>query len=198
MTSLNCWRAQAAVGVACNVQMQQPARAVEHCDEYVNLPEGRRDRDEKIAGDDRLRVVTEKRRPALVAARAARHRLTHVLANGTRRNSQPEFEQEFVGDAFLAPRRIGGCHATNQLAKLGRNARATWPRLVSPEKPPSCAVPAHDSLRSNQRHTRAPIAHARQDCQADPRCRIDTPRCDAALLEKRKLPSQDEVFGRSG
>jgi len=38
---------------------------------------------------------------------------------------------------------------------------------------------------------------ARQRGQADSRGGIDAPRFDAALLDERKLPAQDEVFGRS-
>jgi hypothetical protein len=97
-----------------------------------------------------------------------------------------------------APRWIIGCHASNQLAKLGRNARAARQGLVPPENPPASAVPADHRLRSNQHQTGAPIAQARQRGQADARGGIDAPRFDAALLEKRKLPPKDEVFGGSG
>jgi hypothetical protein len=52
--------------------------------EYVEQSEGRRDRNEEVAGDDRFGVVTQERGPTLIAARAARRPFRHVLADGAR------------------------------------------------------------------------------------------------------------------
>jgi hypothetical protein len=52
-------------------------------DKNVDLPEGRCDRHEEVASDDGFGVVSEETGPLLIAARAAWHRLRHVLANGT-------------------------------------------------------------------------------------------------------------------
>jgi hypothetical protein len=52
--------------------------------EYVEQPEGRRDRDEEVAGANCFGVVTEKRGPTLIATRPTRRPSRHVLADGAR------------------------------------------------------------------------------------------------------------------
>jgi len=66
---------------------------------------------------------------------------------------------------------------------------------VAPEQTPACAVPANDGFWTNNRQAGAPIAQARQQGQADPGCRIDAPRSDAALLLCSKLTPENQNFG---
>jgi hypothetical protein len=66
---------------------------------------------------------------------------------------------------------------------------------VAPEQAPACAVPTSDGFWTNNRQAGAPIAQARQQGQANPGCRIDAPRFDAALLIYSKLKPEDQNFG---
>ena len=60
----SCW-------VACNVAMNDAMRSVLHDDEYTEHLQFRRDQHKEIAGEDCVRMVAQKRRPALAAAKCA-------------------------------------------------------------------------------------------------------------------------------
>lgn len=61
-------------GVFRHVEVQQPARTVMDSHRHIPQPERRRDRDEEVAGDDGIRRVPQKRRPAPIAALGSRSR----------------------------------------------------------------------------------------------------------------------------
>ena len=83
--------------------------------EHIEALKRRRDHGQEITGNDRLGVISHEDRPALIASwwspRAFRHAL---LANGTRRDLDAELEQEFIGDALLAPARIVARHCSDE------------------------------------------------------------------------------------
>ena len=133
---------------------------------HINQSKRRRDRHEEVTGDDRACVIVQKGRPALIAAWTTRRRLGHVLANGMRRNPDGDLEQEFIGDALLAPGRVLPGHASNQWAECQRNGRVAWARLVAPQHAPSGAVPTDYRFRANDDQARAPIAQPGQQGEA--------------------------------
>jgi hypothetical protein len=66
-------------GIGCHIHMRQATPPMLDHHEYVQHPEGRRHRDEEVAGNNRLRVILQERRPALIAAWLPGLRLWHVL-----------------------------------------------------------------------------------------------------------------------
>src|SRR5215831_15180902 len=65
----------------------------------------------------------------LIAAEAAWASAT----NGTRKNPNADFQQQFIGDALLTPGWIAACHLGNKPPQLGGNVRSSSrPRLVGP------------------------------------------------------------------
>src|ERR1700730_4705467 len=62
--SRNCCRVHSAVG-CCNVAVQNPAAADLHDQQHVQDLEASRDRDQKVASDDRLSVIVNKGPPML-------------------------------------------------------------------------------------------------------------------------------------
>src|ERR1700682_1070635 len=92
----------------------------------IEQPKRRRDRDKEVACHNSLRMVAQEGRPALITARSTQRSLGYVLANGTRRDTQTELQQQFVGNPLLAPEGILSDHAPNHLAQFQTNPRPSW------------------------------------------------------------------------
>jgi hypothetical protein len=93
-------------GMVGYMRMENPACCVFHHHKNIEEPKGDRDHHAKIAGDDGLGMVADKRPPALgvnVLPSTGVHALRHVLPHGPRRHPQAQLEQEFVGNAFFTP-----------------------------------------------------------------------------------------------
>ncbi|HUL63979.1 MAG TPA: hypothetical protein VLW55_05135 [Burkholderiaceae bacterium] len=99
-----------------HVQVRQAARALLDDDEYVEHAERGHDSHEEVAGEYGRRMVLQERRPALVAAWLPARSFRHVLVHGSRRDTNAQFEQQFVGDPFFAPKVILMGHPANQRA----------------------------------------------------------------------------------
>jgi hypothetical protein len=59
---------------------------------------------------------------SLGQSRTVRRR--HVPPDRSRRHANPHLQEEFAGNPFLAPQRIGHCHLVNEAAQIGRQPRA--------------------------------------------------------------------------
>ena len=65
---------------------------------------------------------------------------------------------------------------------------------VEREQAPARSVPADQRLGSYHDQGIAPIEEPGKQRQRHPRCRVNAPRFDAALLEQRELPAENEVL----
>ena len=108
-----------------DVEMQQPARAMVDDDKDIEQPKVCSHRDKEVASDNRLCVVPEKGRAALISAWATRRLLGHVFPDGSWREPDTELDEQLVGDPFFTPHRVLVGHAPYQMAQLVRNWRPT-------------------------------------------------------------------------
>ena len=120
-------------GSQCHIHMLQPSRAVLDNDEHLQCLECDRHGHKKVARQYCPRVVLEKRRPSLIAPRLSRWSLGHVLSNGPWGYTNPELDQQLIGDTFLTPRSVLNSHSANQSSQFNRNSRSAGSRLESPE-----------------------------------------------------------------
>jgi hypothetical protein len=59
--------------------------------------------DEEVTCENRLCMVLQEGRPALIAARLPRRSLRHVLSRCSRRDPDPELDQQLIGNSLLTP-----------------------------------------------------------------------------------------------
>jgi hypothetical protein len=83
-----------------HIDMQHLVEANLHRDENVDYAKRSRHGDKEIAGDDSLRMVTDKRRPTVTFSAAAGLIGVQVFPHGSRRDSNSEFDEQLVGDVF--------------------------------------------------------------------------------------------------
>ena len=98
-----------------DVHVHQSAAAVLDDDEHVEQPKRHCDGHEEIARENRLRVILQKYRPALITARPT-WSLGQVYAHRPRRDPHAQLEQQFVRNALFAPQRVLLAHPPNQQA----------------------------------------------------------------------------------
>src|ERR1700674_844220 len=146
--------------------MRQPARPVLDHHEHVQHPERRNYGNEEVTSNDRLGVVTQKCRPALIAARMTRWPPGHVLSDCPWRNSYTQFQQQLIGNALLAPQRILARHTPNELPQLKRNGRPARSRFVTPEQSPAGSMPANHRMWLNDNHAPSLVAQPREPSEA--------------------------------
>ena len=96
-------------GISCDIDVKESAAGMLDDHKHIEHAEGRCDHHTEVTCHDASGVIADKRGPALRQAAfvwTAYAVVRHVLAHCSRRDAQAEFEQEFVGDAFLTPDRI--------------------------------------------------------------------------------------------
>src|SRR5260370_38842427 len=98
-----------------------------NCYQDIQQLKRRGKRHKKVASDNCMRVVPEKRRPALIAARATRWPYRHVFTDSSWRNPKSQFEKQFVGDALLTPGGILDRHSPNKFAQFEPNGWTSRP-----------------------------------------------------------------------
>src|SRR5271163_5348831 len=113
-----------------------------------------------------------------------------------RRNTQTEFQQQFVGDPLLTPRGILARHSLDQTLQLDRD----WPPasfgLPAPEEAEALAVPGDQRPRPHHNQSVSPIEPATQQHQSETRRIVGTAGLDLALLIERELLAQEQILGR--
>ena len=88
-------------------------------DEYIQRAERGSDHNEEVAGHDHLGMVADESQPTLLwIGRAHRSTSAQVLSHRAWRYSNAEFQFQLVGDTFLSPCRIAGCHLSDQLPQV--------------------------------------------------------------------------------
>jgi len=178
----------------------QPTRAVLDRNEHVQHPEGRSDRNEEVTCKNLLCMVPQESGPTLITTRLPRRSLRHVLADRSRRDPDPELDQQLIGNPLLAPQRVLGGHPANQAAQFWRNWWPPRPALPVPKDPPAHSVPANDGRRSYDDHRIAPIEQSGEQCEADASRVIHTSGFDTTLDVPRELFAKNQILStdRSG
>src|ERR1039457_3829968 len=89
--------------VRCHIDVSQSTRAMLDDNKHIQHPKRRSNRNEELTGENRLCMELQERGPALIATGLPRRPLRHVLADRSRRDSDPELDQQLVGNPLLAP-----------------------------------------------------------------------------------------------
>jgi hypothetical protein len=89
-----------------NVAVDQAPAVVLDYNKYIQQTKGRGYRDEEITGNDSLSVQAQEGRPAQITSRPTWRGPGKILAHSPWRHPNPQFQQQLIGDAFLAPRGI--------------------------------------------------------------------------------------------
>src|SRR4029077_10388222 len=123
-------------------------------------------------------VVPDESQPSLLEIGRS-HGTTNVqvLLYSARRNSDPQFQLQFVGDAFLWQTRSSG--------RL---------RFPAPEQPESFAMPTDECIRLDIHQRTAPREHATQRRHHPTGGIVGSSWFDFALLEQRQLFAKEEVL----
>ena len=179
-----------------HVDMQNPPRSNLHRDEDVDHPESRSDGNKEIASNNGLRMVVNECRPALIASLTTAMTGAQVFPHSSRRYADSEFNNQFVGDALFSPGWILPREPTNDFAQVRRQRRAaTPPRLPSPELPECISMPFEKSFWLDDDQGTAPVEESGQCYHRQPKCRRRSLCPRLSLLKKRKLFTQEQVFG---
>ena len=102
---------------------------------------------EEVARDDRFGMVPHECHPALLRIWRTYGHFRHVASYCTRRNSNADFNQQFIGDASLTPRRIADGHFGDQLPQFNRHPRsAAGPGFPFPKQTKALAMPTNQRV----------------------------------------------------
>jgi hypothetical protein len=97
-------------------------------------------------------MIPHKRGPAFGRSTATRWpHAPEISSDRARRDHQPEFQEQFIRDSFLAPGRVCPGHGDDQPSQVGRIGRPAGPGPPSPEEPPALAVPADQRVGLDHR-----------------------------------------------
>src|SRR5207249_4320946 len=99
----------------CRTKMKDAPRPNLHNHQHVDEPKCGCHDDEEVRGDNRFGMIADEGHPPLSWSFWTFWILGHIPTNRTRRNPNPDLQQQFIGDPFLSPRRIVRCHSTTNL-----------------------------------------------------------------------------------
>src|SRR6266851_1760442 len=180
--------------VCGHINVGQPTRAVLDHNKHVQRPKRRRDRNEEVTGENRRSMVLQEGGPALIATRLAWRSLRHVLADRSRRDQDPELDQQLIGNPLFTPYRVFCRHPADQTTQFWRNRWSARPALPAPENPPAQSVPANDGCRLHVDHRVAPIEESGEQCEADASRVIHTSGLDTTLDMPRELFAKNQIL----
>src|SRR5437879_4706430 len=158
MTARNCWMVQSVVGCSVTFQWTIGRVPTSRTTKTIEDAEGGRHGDEEVTGQDRMRMIPHKRRPAL--GRSSNTRRPHapeISSDGAWRDRQPELQELFIRDALLAPNRVCPGHRDDQPLQVGQNGRPARSAPPPPDELPALAMPADQRVRLDHREDRAPV-----------------------------------------
>jgi hypothetical protein len=93
----------------------------------------------------------------------------HIFAHGSWRDPQTEFEQEFIGDAFLAPRRVLQSHAADQCLQVPGESGASGLGFPALKQAEALTVPTGQGCRFHDHQSRSPVEEAAEPDQCHAR-----------------------------
>jgi hypothetical protein len=154
-----------------DVVMNDSARRQFQDDENVQGAERRGDDHEEVASHNRFGMIPQEHQPSLLQIwRAPRASVLQILAHGSRRNPDAEFELQLVGDLFLTPGAILYRHLPDQIPDVpGQPWSTRRPRLPPPEEPESFSVPADQSIRLDVHQRATPLEETAESGHHPPR-----------------------------
>ena len=142
---------------------------VEH-DEDVEQSEPCRHRDEEITREHVAGMVAHERVPRLGPQHwIGRWRPAHVASDRSRRDRDAEFEQQFCGDALLAPRSVRVRHLRDQLLQVRGIRGRPGAEISNARTAERVAVPAHQRVGLHNRQHWPPVDESGQDDERQPR-----------------------------
>jgi hypothetical protein len=182
-----------------DVDVQNAARTNFHRDEHIEHAKRRSDRDQEIASDNRLCMVSYECCPTLITSPATWRARTQILSHRSRRNTDSEFDEQLIGDALLSPSWILAFQFTNDFPKVLRKRRTPAPSgLPSPELAERVAMPSQESCRLDDDQRATPIKESSQSHHRQPKCTSCSSRSRLSLLEKCELFAKEQVLGHQG
>src|SRR5215467_10970159 len=164
--------------------------------DHVDQPKRCCHNDKEVGGDDGLRVIAHESHPALGRVRRAPRGLRNIASNRPRRNLNSDFQQEFVGDALLAPCGIVRRHFNNQLLQVGRHTwTATGSRFPFPKHSEPAAVPANQCVGLDDREGVPPVEETREMGKRKTNGVGSAPRLDLSLNVEAELFAEEQILG---
>ena len=128
--------------------MQNPTAHHFHDDQDIEHSKASRNRYQKVAGYNRLGVISDKGPPVLRTGSVPSPRITlarPVGAHGPRRHLNPQLQGKLRGYPLLSPGRVLFRHPHDQLAHVLRQPWSSHLRLPPPKQMETFAVPADES-----------------------------------------------------
>src|SRR5437773_7237514 len=139
-----------------------------HDDEYIDQLERCRYQDKEIAGDDCFGMIANERHPALRRVGGTFGCFGHVAPHSPRRNSNSDFEQQFVGNTLLTPSRIVYGHVGDELPDVDGYARtATRPGFPFPKQAEAFAMPPNQGIGFDYDESLAPVKPSGKSGQSE-------------------------------
>ena len=143
-------------------------------------------------------MVADEGHPALlgIGCTAGAEAAGQVLPDSTRRDSNPQLEQEFAGDSGLAPTRVGRGHFPDEFPQIERElGPATGRGFPAPEPAKPFAMPSDQSVWVDNDEGAAPVREPAGEDHHE-LCRAgSTVRFDLAFLKQRELFSKQQILG---
>src|SRR5262249_44414790 len=143
-----------------------------------------------------LRVIAHESHPALSRVRRTPTGLRNIASNRPRRNLNSDFQQEFVGDAFLTPCGIVRRHFNNQLLKVGRHTWTATGRdfhFQNTPNPLRCQRISVSGL--DDREGVPPVEETREMGKGKTNGVGSAPRLDLSLNVEAELFAEEQILG---
>ena len=130
-----------------DVEVQNTSACDGNDDEHIDELEGRRQDNKEVTGNDRIGVVAHERHPALLRVCGTLGCSGHVAAHRPWRNSDSDFQQQFISDSLLAPSRIVEGHFSDEFPNIGGYLRSTArSRFPFPKQTEALPVPTNQGV----------------------------------------------------
>lgn len=197
MTSRNCLQCPVRRGVRGDVELIDSARSHLHHHENVQHPKAGRHGHKKIASQNALCMVANKRPPTLRRRAPNSCVIWHIASHGPRRDPNPQLQQQFSRDALLTPSRIVAGHLGDELLELAGNSRSSSGlRFPPPEQSKALPMPPDESLRFDDRQSLSPGKQFGKQHQNQFAGRLRPTRLDLALQVQGQLLAEEQILGR--
>ena len=141
-------------GMRRHIDVKESAARMLNDHKHVENAKRRRDHHAEVTCHNAFGLVADERGPALRGTAVAwtSHAVAwRIFVHGSRRDSQTKLQQQFVGNALLAPCWIVLRHLADKRLQLRRNAWPSRARFPAPEQPEPLAMPAGTGLWGDYR-----------------------------------------------
>ena len=182
--------------MSSNVKVKDSPRVEFHDHEHIDQPERCCHNDTEVRGDDGFGVVPHESHPALAGIGRTPRRLGYVVPNRPRRNLHSDFQQEFVGDAFLTPCGIVHGHFNDQLLHVGRHTwTAAGSRFPLPKQSEPAPMPTNQCIGLDDREGVPPVEETGEMGERKTNGVGSAPRLDLSLNIEAELFAEQQILG---